>query len=169
MVVKRKSRKVPLPRRSWDLLSPALQQTRKRALDTLSMIRHGSTLSAAAKEIGVHPRTVTRHLGSVLAKRGGKYRAKSTDKISRSMVIYTQGRQLSITFADFKTASTIGQYLNAVRQYLNTGDKSTLKPFENVEVVDGRGIKHKLETDIRKIKAIESAKEEPEFFEIYRS
>jgi hypothetical protein len=135
----------------------------------LAKMRQGSPLAVAAKEIGIDPRTVTRHLGNVLGKRNGKYRAKPTDKISRSMVINSRGRQAVIAVGDSKTASIIGQYHNAVRQYLNTGDKSALKNFENVAVVDSAGVGHRLETDLRRIKAIESAKEEPEFFEIYSS
>jgi hypothetical protein len=164
-----KARKKPLARRSWDLLSTPLKEKRERALAVLRKMRQGSMLTAAAKEIGIDPRTVTRHLGGALVKRTGKYRARPADKISRSMVIYSQGRQLAIAFADSQTASTIGQYLNAVRQYLNTGDKSALKPFENVAVIDSDGVGYTLETSIRSIKAIELAKEDAEFYSIYRS
>jgi hypothetical protein len=133
-------------------------------------MRQGSPLAVAAREIGIDPRTVTRHLGKVLAKRSdGKYHAKPTDRISRSMVIYSQGKQTAITVPDSKIASIIGQYFNAVRKYLNTGDNSEVKKFKNIIVVDSDGNKYRLETDAKKIQAIESAKEEPEFFQIYSS
>jgi hypothetical protein len=133
-------------------------------------MRQGSPLAVAAREIGIDPRTVARHLGKALAKRAdGKYHARPTDKISRNMTIYSQGKQTAITVADSTTASTIGQYFNAVRKYLNTGDNSDLKKFKNVTIVDSDGNKYRLETDVKKIRAIEAAKEEPEFFQIYSS
>lgn len=132
-------------------------------------MRKGSSLIGAAKEVGIDRRTVRRHLGKTLVKHNGKYYPKPTDKISRSMIINSKGRQVVITIRDSKTASIIGQYYNAVRQYLNTGDKSPLKYFQHIAIVDGGGDTHRLETNLKKISAIESAKEEPEFFEIYRS
>lgn len=169
MVAKRKGHRLSISKRSWGSLSPALQETRKRSLSALSKMRQGLSLTAAAREVGIDRRTVLVHLGRAIVKPAGKYVARPTDDISRSMVINTQGRQTVIAVRGSKTASTIGQYHNAVRQYLNTGEMSTLKAFENVTVVDSAGVRHRLETNIKKIRAIESAKEEPEFFEIYRS
>ena len=161
--------KSPLDRRAWDRLSPAQKERRKRSLMVLNIMRQGVSMAAAAKEVGIHRYTVLRHLGTALIKRGGKYYAKPKDRISRGMIINSRGRQIAITIIDSKAASIIGQYHNAIRQYLNTGDKSALREFQGIIVVDSAGVSHRLETDIRKIKAIESAKEEPEFFEIYRS
>ena len=132
------------------MLTPSLQETRKRALAVLSKMRQGSRLSVAAKEVGIDPRTVTKHLGSAVTKLNGKYRARPVDSISRSMVVYSRGKQFVITVIDSKTASTIGQYFNAVRQYLNTGDSAALKKFKNVLVVDSDGTKYKLETSGKK-------------------
>ena len=162
-------RQKALAKLAWSILSPALQETRIRSLAVLSKLRQGATLAAAAKEVGIDRRTAVRHLGSALTKRDGKYRARPVDHISRNMVIYSRGKQFVITVADSKAASTIGQYFNAVKQYLNTGDKSALKNFEAIAVIDSAGVSHRLEINTRKLKAIESAKEEPEFFEIYRS
>ena len=169
MVVRHKGRGMSISRRSWDVLSPALQETRRRSLSALSKMRQGLSLTAAAKEVGIDRRTALIHLGGALVKPEGRYIAKPKDKISRSMVINTQGKQTVITVRNSKTASTIGQYHNAVRQYLNTGDRSALNAFEKITIIDSAGVKHRLETNIKKIKTIESAKEEPEFFEIYRS
>lgn len=169
MVVKRRGRHKSISRRAWDTLSPSLQETRKRSLSILSKMRQGLSLTAAAREVGIDPRTAVAHLGSALVKPAGKYVARSADKISRSMVINTDGKQTVIIVSDSKTASIIGQYHNAVREYLNTGDKSVLKGFEDMIITDSEGTAHRLETNLKKLRAIESAKEEPEFFEIYRS
>jgi hypothetical protein len=169
MVVKRKGRKMSISRRSWDLLTPSLKETRKRSLSVLSMMRRGSTLAAAASEVGIDPRTVSRHLGAALVKRESRYHAKPTDRISRSMVVYSKGKQADITVADSRTASIIGQYFNAVRKFLNTGDKTALEAFKDATVIDIGGTTHLLETNVRRLKKIESAKEDREFFEIYKN
>jgi predicted ArsR family transcriptional regulator len=169
--MKRRARKpLPIYRRQWDSLIPALQEKRMKSLEVLRKVRQGSSLSSAAKEIGISPSTAKNHLGKALVKsNASKYQAKPTDKISRSMVIYRNGKQVAITVKDSKTASTIGQYFNAVREYLNSGDSSGLKKFKKSKIVDSRGKKYRLETTTRKIRDIESKKEGPEFFDIYNT
>ena len=162
-------RKALMSKRPWDMLTPAQQEIRKRALAALSKIRQGLFLSVAAKEVGIDSRTAAKHLGRAITKLNGKYLARPVDHISRSMLVYSQGKQFVITVTDSKAASTIGQYFNAVRQYLNTGDSAALKKFKNVLVVDSDGTKYRLETGGKKIQAIEAEKEEPEFFQIYSS
>lgn len=133
-------------------------------------MRQGLTLSAAAKEVGIGPSTVEKHAGKVLVKRvDGRYRAKPADKISRGLVIYTRGKQVQVTVPDSRTASTIGQYFNAVRQYLNTRDPGPLRKFKNTTIIDDRGKKYPLETRPKKVVEIESSKEDREFFEIYKT
>jgi hypothetical protein len=85
------------------------------------------------------------------------------------MVIYSNGKQAAITAPDSRTASTIGQYHNGVRKFLNSGDKSGLDAFKGVTVMDTDGTTHALETNVKRLKKIESAKEDREFFEIYKT
>lgn len=127
-------------------------------------------MAVAAKEIGIDPRTVMRHVGKSLAKRAdGKYHAKPTDRISRNMVINSRGKQVEVTVPDSKTASIVGRYFNAVRHWLNTGNTKPLAKFKGVVVTDASGTLHVLETDLKRLKTIESARENREFFEIYKT
>jgi hypothetical protein len=165
-----KKRKSSIARRAWELLSPALRETRKRSLSVLGLMRQGKAMTAAARETGVDRRTVARHLGNAIAKHSdGQYHAKPSDRISRSMVIYSEGKQVEVTIPNSKTASTIGQYFNAVRRFLNTADKRSLDAFKGVTVTDAEGEMHVLETNVKRLKKIESAKEDREFFEIYKT
>ena len=160
--------KTKISRQSWDALPSGQQEARERALSVLAKMRQGSPLYPAAREVGIDPRTALRHLAVALTKREGKYRARKVDRISRGMVVYSSGKQLYIIVNDSRVASTIGKYFNAVRQLLHAGDDMMLRTFEGVAVTDNRLVRYFLETDPKRILAIESAREEPEFFQIYR-
>lgn len=164
---KRSARKIPLADKPWEDLSPAQQEIRERALSTLSKIRQGSSLYSAAREVRIDPRTATRYLANALRKKSGKFLARKVDKISRGIVIYSEGKQRYIVVNDSRFASTIGKYFNAVRQLIHAGDDKMLKTFEGAAVVDSKLVKYYLETDPRRILAIEETREEPEFFHIY--
>lgn len=165
-----KKRKLSLARLPWELLSSALRHRRQRALSVLRLMRQGSVLAAASRAVGMDPRTVRRHLGGALTRRSdGRYYPKATDGISRSMVIYSRGKQQEVTVPDSKTASTIGKYLNAVRKFLHTGDRTALDAFKGVTVIDANGAHHLLETNAGRLKAIESRKEDGEGIEIYKT
>lgn len=161
----------PLSQLSWDQLSPALQERRERSLTVLRKMRQGSTLTAAAKEVGINRGTALRHLGNAVVKRGGRYFAKPTDRISRGLVINSRGKQATVTVNDSKSASIIGEYHNAVKQYLESGDDKVLKKFRKISIVDNSHgkKKYRLETDGEKLLKIEEGKEDREFFEIYNT
>ncbi len=159
-------RKVPLSQLHWDVLRPREKSERERSLQVLSMVKGGKDFLSATREVGIKPQTVLRHLGDVIVKRNGKFIAKKTDRVSRGLVIKENGEEIAIMVSDSKTASVIGRYHNAVRRALE-GDASRLKPFRGVVIRDTKGRKHRLETNLRKIRDIEERKEEPEFFSIY--
>ena len=83
------------------------------------------------------------------------------------MKINNNGREVSIQINDSRTASLIGQYHNAVKKFLNTGDKKSLKKFRNKKIRDIDGNFHSFETNPASIIEINERIEEPEFYELY--
>ena len=83
------------------------------------------------------------------------------------MRINSKGQEKSVTIIDSRTASVVGRYHNAVKQFLNTGDKTKLKQFRNKKVKDSKGKLHKLDVDPQRIIQINQRIEEPEFYEVY--
>lgn len=164
---KKRVQKSKISRRRWEALPSSQQEVRERALSVLARMRQGALLYPAAQEVGIDPRTAVRHLEAAITKRAGKYLARKTDRISRGMIIYSDGKQVQINVNDSRTASTIGKYFNAVRQLLNAGDKEALHKFTNVSIIDENGVSHQLESKIKNILAIEERKEDGEAFEIY--
>src|SRR5262245_52151380 len=65
------------------------ESTRDRAFAVLAALRHGATLSRAAHENGISPRTVRRYVGSALIqdRPGGRVRATKSDRLVRYLQI----------------------------------------------------------------------------------
>ena len=154
-----------LSRRAWNTLTPNQKASRKLALKVLSTMRQGKSLRYSANQFGIDINTATKHLRSALTKKKGKWIAKKLDRIQRSMLISTKGAQKTIVVANSNDASLIGQYHNAVKKFLRTGDESLLKPFKGKKVKDVKGKKYELETDPQNLFDIEEAKEDSEFHE----
>jgi len=99
----------------------------------------------------------------------GIWIAKKFDRIYRVLKINENGKEMSIETSNSKTASIIGKYHNAVKQFLNTGDSKTLKQFKKIKIKDSNGNIHTLETNLQKLVEINEKIEEPEFYEVYSS
>ena len=158
----------PLHKRPWKKLSPRQKLLREKSLAVLSEMRNSKTktLPQAANDNGITIKNVIRHTNAI-KKTNGRLVVKRWDRIPRVMRINTEGKEKSIEIKDSRTASVVGRYHNAVKQFLNTGDKTKLQKFRNKKVKDSKGKLHKLETDPQKIIQINERIEEPEFYEVY--
>jgi hypothetical protein len=125
-------------------------EARERALAVVARMRRESlSLTAAAKAEQTHARTVRRYAATALERAGrrGVFRAKRSDRIARRMNFPTPRGQIEIIVRSSRTASAIGEYLNAVRKYLNTGNTSALARFRNKSFRSADGVKHEFTTD----------------------
>jgi len=159
-------KETPVHKRSWSELTRRELNLRKKSLDVLSRVRRGETLYDASKKFGIDLETVIKHTNA-FKKVKGKWIVKSRDKISRVMSIYENGKQVWVEVRDSRTASRIGKYNSAVYQFLKTGNKDVLKPF-NKPFKDSGGNLHYFEIDPEKLYEIAESWEETEFFEIYK-
>ena len=152
----------PIFRRRQSQLTPKQNAIRRASLEVLSEIRQ----SKVAHEKSISPITVIKYTGS-FRKTKGRWIAKKSDSIPRSMVIYENGKEVSIELTSSKDATTVGKFHNAVKEYLNSGNDEALSRFNNKRVKDVNGKYHKFDTNASSIKVISEAIEEPEFYEIY--
>jgi len=83
------------------------------------------------------------------------------------MKINENGKETSIQINDSRTAALIGRYHNAVKKFLNTGDKKILRKFRKKKIKDIDGNLHSFETNHASIIEINERIEEPEFYELY--
>jgi hypothetical protein len=108
------------------------QKTYNRALHVVARMRRtGASLTAAAREEHIDPRTVRKYLGSELRGRKGPSKA---DRRRREMLIPTAIGNASVTVRGSKQASQLGRYMSAVGRYLRTGDSAGLEEFEGESI-----------------------------------
>lgn len=111
------------------------REARQDALQALSFMRQGKSLSRAAKEAHTTPNAVQRYAGSALIKdASGRYVAKSRDKLYRPMRFLTPNGSITLDVRDNRTASQIARYMNAVREYVNTGNDLRLRAFKGKSI-----------------------------------
>ena len=159
--------KRPLYRRGWSNLSPQQKLLRERSLSVLSEARKSrKSLTKLATQHTISPKTVLNHTNA-FRKKGRRWTAKKFDRIPRVMKINEKRREVSIEVNDSRTASVIGRYHNAVKQFLNTGKKEQLRKFKNKKIKDAEGKHHLLETNPDSLIQINEAIEEPEFYQVY--
>jgi len=143
---------------------------REKSLAVISELRNtkSKTLPQAANDNNITIKNVIRHTNG-FKKVNGKPVVKRWDRIKRVMRVNTDGKEKSVEIRDSRTASVVGRYHNAVKQFLNTGDKSKLSKFRNKKVKDSKGKLHRLETNPGEIIKINQRIEEPEFYEVYNT
>ena len=164
-----KKKKIPLHKKSWKALNAKQKAIRRRSLDVLAESRTSKkSVSKIAKENNISVRTVQNNTNA-LKKKKRRLVPKRFNKISRMITINENGKAVSVEINNSRTASVIGRYHNAVKQFLRTGDSSKLSSFENKRIRDASGKFHSFETDTDEIIRIEEKVEEPEFREIYAS
>lgn len=164
-----RKKKTPIYKCRWNVLTPKQKFLRKISLDVLSQSRQSKkSLSKLAKENGISLKAVINNTNA-FRKIKGRWIPKKYDKITRSMIINENGKEVSIEINDSRKAALIGKYHNAVKQFLSIGDDSKLSKFQNKRIKDIDGKWHSFETETKKIIEINEKIEEPEFYEVYAS
>ncbi len=111
-------------------------ETYNRALRVLARMRRTeASLSAAAREEHIDPRTVRKYLGADL--RGfteGQVRPSKADRRRRNMLIPTEQGASPIIVRGSREATLLGRYMSAVGRYLRTGDAELLGEFEGKSI-----------------------------------
>jgi len=108
------------------------QEIYNRALHVLALMRRtGASLTAAAREEHIDPRTVRKYLRAELRGRG---RATKADRRTRDMLIPTTIGNAPVAVRGSKQASQLGRYMSAVSKYLRTGDVDGLAQFEGQSI-----------------------------------
>jgi len=156
----RKSR-VTRPRTSkqYFALPDAQQETWNRVVHVIAKMRsENMSLTKASREFGLSPKVVQARAGSALRKsKNGRYAARPSDKLLRVLVIPSSQGLAEIAVRGSEVASKIAEYSDAVQKYLRTGDSSSLKKFRRPKLLDEKGKRIKLVTDLAKLQELGSA------------
>lgn len=157
----KKKKKITAPRTSkqYFALPDAAQETWNRAVHVIAKMRsEGKSLTQASRDFGVDPRAVRARAGSALRKtKNGRYVARPNDKFLRVLVIPSPQGLSEIAVRGSDIASKVAEYSDAVQKYLRTGDSSFLKKFRRLKLLDEKGKRIKLVTDLPKLQELGSA------------
>jgi len=111
-------------------LSSAGRHARDRALEVVSRMREGKSLTDAARDAGTTVKSVLRYAGTAISKEHGRYAVRAEDTLTRRLLVpYADGPQFE-TIRNSKDATLLSRYWSAVKEWRSTGDDSLLKPFE---------------------------------------
>lgn len=110
-------------------------QARQRALGALTDMRHGASLSQAARDNGVTIRTIKRYVGSELlqGRPGGRIRVTKSDRLLRYLQLPGVDGPVEITARGSKQATEISRYKAAVNRFL-AGGANALKPWRGKKI-----------------------------------
>jgi len=155
VVAMKRKRKRPSARRDAIPRNSRQAETRERALATVSLMRRENLpLSLAVKAEQIRPSTVLRYAGSALRKSKGDYRVKPFDRIPRTLnVVGPKGMQ-PVSVRSSRTATQIAKYMNAVKKFVRTNNRSELKKFQGKRVP---GTAHKFVVSPAKLKRFADA------------
>lgn len=97
-------------------------QARNRALHALAAMRHGASISRAARENGVTPRTIKRYAGPALVqdRPRGRIRATKSDRLVRYLQIPGLHGPIEVTVRGSKAATEVAKYKGAVNRFLRS-------------------------------------------------
>lgn len=133
-------------------LSSHQQATHLRAVQVLGRVRRGESLTVAARDLRISPRTVLNRLPKDFSKARGSrvWRAKTeSDKHVRRMKIIGNYGMEELLVKGTGEASELVQYLKAVRKAVAHNDPTALAPFHGKRI-GGR----ELITSLRKLVAL---------------
>jgi hypothetical protein len=139
----------------------------KRLQRGLRVLVELEDLFSAARTAGVTPQ---RFASAALRKGAIKKRGKRwvvTGSLPRRMLLFSGGKELTVTVRNIKSASLVGRYMAAVRQFLRTNKPDFLSPFSGLAVKDIGGKSYPFETNKNVLYRLSSAGGEA-FEDIYR-
>jgi hypothetical protein len=98
-------------------------------------MRHGISLSRAAGQNGITPRTVKRYAGSALVqdRPGGRIRATKSDRLTRYLQIPGLNAPIEINVRGSRKAREAASYKSAVNRLLR-GDRNALVEWQGRKI-----------------------------------
>ena len=150
---------------------------RGNSLKVLKMMRReGYSLSKSVESVrnqgfNISEGSVKKHLGKTLYKTGRRWLARKTDKIEVRLRIYSNGQEEFISVTNSKDRSLIGKYYNDIDEVQKgkLDEKEFKRRYGRRTIVDAKGHKWSLETNIEAIANIYASDSTSLYRSIYDS
>lgn len=133
----------------------------------LRVLKDSGNISVAAKAIGISTGRLKRE---ALKKRVIKKRGKSwivNRNLQRQMLIYSDGKQLTVTLPSQRSARNVGKYMSAVGAFVRSNNIRLLDDFIDRGFTDVAGKRHVYETRPNFLYRLTSSRDEA-FEDVYR-
>ena len=139
----------------------------KRIQRGLRILQEMKDLFPAARAAGVSPKEFAKAAlaKGAIRKQGKRWVVRGG--LPRRMLLFSGGREVAVTVRGIKSASLVGRYMAAVRQFLRTNNSELLAPFAERSVKDTVGTTYPFETDPNAIYRLALAGDQT-FEQIYR-
>jgi len=149
----------------FERLSEAEQYALERAYEAKAiMLRTGASLEDASAQADTTPNNVLGRAGTALRRDArGRYYPTPADHLFRRMRLLTARGHIAVDVTDSRTASSIAQYENAVREFYR-GRPGALRPFRGRTIRVGK-IAYPLITDHATLRRIGYV--DPPFNDLY--
>lgn len=117
-------------------LGSKAREARGRALEAVALARRENlTIRTAARRANVSIGTVRKYAGPALETDAfGRLVAKDADRLYRRVRVIGPRGETFVGVRGSRRTSTVGEYWNAVNNYLVTGDEQPLRRFSGMTV-----------------------------------
>jgi len=138
-----------------------------RATKAIAEMRKGRSLTHAARLARTSPQTVKKYASKRLERtKVGRFVVRRADQRVRSMRFLSVDGIVAVDVRGSDSASRVGEYWNAVHQYLKTGDATKFKRFRGKYLQSG-GKRRPFITDLDLLERLAHAGE-VKFEDIYQ-
>jgi hypothetical protein len=153
---------------AWVSGKPIVMPYSRELEEGVKAIRGGRSLKAAATSLEISPERLRRYLATqgIGEKQAGRWRIGS-DNRPRIIQLFSKGQEHEITVRGYDPAKQIGEYMQAVKQFLDTNDASFLDPYRGHSIRDAQGKLYIFETNENTLYRLTSTSDST-FESIYR-
>jgi hypothetical protein len=150
---------VPQTSEQYFAMSERLQDRWIGVTNVISKMRADRvSLSEASREFGLDPSVVVRLGSSALRKRAkGQYAVGASDRLLRVILVLTDEGKREIAVRDSRQATVAAEHWNAAHRYLDRGDASAIRKFRGKSIIDAKGKRIRLLTDLNELTHLGSA------------
>ena len=139
-------------------LPESMQELYLLDLEFVRLVREGLSRPKAMKQLKLTRAQVDRFASSAFRKlKNGRYVAKAYDHLLRVVTVISEDGMREVATRDSRQASKAGKHSAAINRYLQTGDALGLAQFQDAYIVDAKGERIPLLTDLEELEEMGSA------------
>lgn len=137
------------------------ERTQRIYMDVLALIilvKRGFSLTRAMRHLKLTRAQVDRFGQTAFRKlKNGRYAAKAYDHLLRVVMVVSEDGLREVETLDSRQASKAGKHSAAVHRYFRTGDGSVVQQFKDQYIVDAKGERIPLLTDLEELDELGNA------------